>query len=53
MALLLAQYYGEDIRIIGEKSPDYMLYLNLLGCIFPDSRIIHIIRDGRDGAVSG
>ncbi len=53
VGLLLAQYDGKDIRIIGEKSPDNLLYLDLLGRIFPEARILHVIRDGRDGAVSG
>ena len=52
-ALLLSQYDRQDIRFIGEKSPDSILYLPLLGEIFAEARFVHIIRDGRDGAVSG
>ncbi|MDP6819073.1 MAG: sulfotransferase [Alphaproteobacteria bacterium] len=53
VGLLLAQYDGENIRFIGEKSPDNVLYLAMLGRIFPHARFLHAIRDGRDGAVSG
>jgi hypothetical protein len=53
VGLLLAQFDDSDIRIIGEKSPDNVLYLELLGRIFPEARILHVLRDGRDGAVSG
>ncbi len=50
VGLLLAQYDGENIRFIGEKSPDNVLYLAMLGRIFPHARFLHVIRDG---AVSG
>jgi Sulfotransferase family len=38
--------------LAGEKTPDYVRYLPLLGRLFPRSRVIHIIRDGRDVALS-
>jgi hypothetical protein len=38
--------------LAGEKTPDYVRYLQLLGRLFPWSRVIHIIRDGRDVALS-
>ena len=42
-----------DARILGERTPDSIRHLNLLNTLFPRSRIIHVIRDGRDGATSG
>lgn len=36
----------------GDKTPDYCLHLELLGRLLPEARFIHIIRDGRDVAVS-
>ncbi len=42
-----------NIRIIGEKTPDNIRALNLLASIFPHARFVHIVRDGRDCAVSG
>lgn len=42
-----------EIRIIGEKTPDNIRAITLLSSIFPDSRFVHIVRDGRDAAVSG
>ena len=53
VGLLLAQYDGEDIRFIGEKSPDNVLALPILGRVFPQAKFLHLIRDGRDAAISG
>lgn len=36
----------------GEKTPDYVRRLPLLFGLFPSARVIHIIRDGRDVALS-
>ncbi len=36
----------------GEKTPDYVKHLSLLHALFPWSRFVHIIRDGRDVALS-
>ena len=36
----------------GEKTPDYVRRLPLLHQLFPEAKIIHIIRDGRDVALS-
>lgn len=36
----------------GEKTPDYVRRLPLLHELFPSAKIIHIIRDGRDVALS-
>ncbi|HDZ20828.1 hypothetical protein LCGC14_0366630 [marine sediment metagenome] len=39
-------------RIFGDKTPDYLLHLPLLGEVFPEARFIHIVRDPRDVASS-
>jgi hypothetical protein len=39
-------------RIVGDKSPQHTENLNEIYEIYPDARIIHIVRDGRDVAVS-
>lgn len=36
----------------GDKTPIYTDYIPLLKQLFPDARFIHIIRDGRDAALS-
>ena len=39
-------------RWIGDKTPDYTRYLPQLHRLFPTAKIIHIVRDPRDVAVS-
>lgn len=36
----------------GDKTPIYVIHLHLLARLFPDGRFVHIIRDGRDVALS-
>lgn len=36
----------------GEKTPDFVRRLPLLSSLFPDAKFVHIIRDGRDTALS-
>jgi len=36
----------------GDKTPTYSSHVDLLHCIFPGARFIHLIRDGRDVALS-
>jgi hypothetical protein len=36
----------------GEKTPDYVRHLGLLSSLFPWAKAVHIIRDGRDVALS-
>lgn len=38
--------------IWGDKSPSYILYLELLKKDFPQARVIHIVRDVRDYSIS-
>ncbi|MGH3087696.1 MAG: sulfotransferase [Rubrobacteraceae bacterium] len=39
-------------RIVGDKSPQHTENLDEIHEIYPDARILHIVRDGRDVAVS-
>ncbi len=39
-------------RIVGDKSPQHTECLDEIHGIYPDARIVHIVRDGRDVAVS-
>ncbi len=41
-----------DITCIAEKTPEHVLSLDLLGRILPNAHVIHVVRDGRDEAVS-
>lgn len=53
IGLQMAEYgKGNSIRVIGEKTPDNIRALPALRELFPDAKFIHIIRDGRDAAVS-
>ena len=36
----------------GDKTPMYMRHLRLLDELFPDAQYVHLIRDGRDAALS-
>jgi LPS sulfotransferase NodH len=36
----------------GDKTPMYMRHLDLLERLFPDAQYVHLIRDGRDAALS-
>jgi hypothetical protein len=50
---LSAQAQDPSIRLIGEKTPDNVRFFALLESAFPAAKFIHIVRDGRDCAVSG
>ena len=36
----------------GDKTPSYMQQLDLLDRVWPDAQFVHIVRDGRDAALS-
>jgi hypothetical protein len=46
----LARKHGKELG--GEKTPDYVRHLPFLHRLFPWARSVHIIRDGRDVALS-
>ncbi|GIV57792.1 MAG: sulfotransferase [Rhodothermaceae bacterium] len=45
-----ARRHGKPLA--GEKTPDYGRHLPLLNTLFPQARFIHILRDGRNVALS-
>ena len=47
-----AEKHSPDSKIWGDKTPMNTLYLDWIGTVFPRSKFIHIIRDGRDVASS-
>jgi len=40
------------VTCIAEKTPEHVLSLGLLGRLLPEAQVIHVVRDGRDEAVS-
>lgn len=42
----------ENKSLAGEKTPDYVRRVRLLNRLFPDAKLIHLIRDGRNVALS-
>lgn len=50
---LIRQSESKRARAIGEKTPDNSRHFAELGVIFPTAKFVHLVRDGRDCAVSG
>jgi hypothetical protein len=48
----VAERLHPDARRILERSPNHVERLALIGAVYPDSWVIHIVRDGRDVARS-
>jgi hypothetical protein len=48
--LAYARAFGKDLW--GDKTPEYSTEAHILNRMFPDGRFIHLIRDGRDVALS-
>jgi len=50
---IFRHYTREQVVIRwGDKTPLYVQYVPILSKIFPDAQFIHLIRDGRDAALS-
>lgn len=48
LSLLLEQFADKrDVAIVGEKTPNHLLYLSILQRFFPTARFVHIVRDPR------
>ncbi|EKU97437.1 sulfotransferase domain protein [Leptolyngbya sp. PCC 7375] len=46
--LLLDQFRQDrNTQIVGEKTPNHLLYMQILQTFFPNARFIHIVRDPR------
>lgn len=43
---------GPGVRAIGEKTPDNVEHFHQFAALLPNARFLHIVRDGRDCAVS-
>jgi hypothetical protein len=50
--LLRKQSKQTSVRAIGEKTPDNIEHFDELSDLFPKAKFIHVVRDGRDCAVS-
>jgi hypothetical protein len=37
---------------LAERTPEHVTCLDLIGGVYPDARVVHIVRDGRDVALS-
>lgn len=46
--ILQTYAHKQNVSIIGDKAPKYVEYLPILHKIFPNAKIIHLIRDPRD-----
>ena len=44
---------GANVRAVGDRTPEHANTIPVLRHLYPDASFIHVIRDGRDGAVSG
>jgi glycosyltransferase involved in cell wall biosynthesis len=43
---------GSGKSMVGDRTPHYVGYLQEIYELYPDARVIHVIRDGRDVAIS-
>jgi hypothetical protein len=44
----LLQGLGPHAARIVERTPEHVLHLDLIGAVYPDAHVVHIVRDGRD-----
>jgi hypothetical protein len=51
-ALILSTAAGKTAGLWGEKSPGHIFYWQQIRQCFPEAKVVHIVRDGRDVAVS-
>jgi len=50
---MLAKWVSDaSVLCVGDKTPDNLQYFDCLATYFPDAKFVHVIRDGRDVAVS-
>lgn len=56
VCLMIGKWAGQrlgQVTHVGDKSPEHVLNMPVLLELFPQAKFIHVIRDGRDGIVSG
>lgn len=46
------QTLDAPVALLVERTPDHLRVLDLIGAVYPDAAVVHIIRDGRDVARS-
>ena len=44
--------FGDEVRCIGDKTPRYTFHMDYLHKLVPTAKFIHVLRDGRDVAIS-
>ena len=53
IGLSLSRWAGDSpVLCIGDKTPEHVMFMDLLARVVPGARFIHVVRDGRDEAVS-
>ncbi len=53
MALVMGREgMPDEVMALGDKTPNYAVNLGSVHRVLPESRVVHILRDGRDVAVS-
>lgn len=53
IGVCFSRWVGDaPVRCIGDKTPEHSMYLDLLARVVPRSRFVHVVRDGRDEAIS-
>lgn len=52
LGCLAAYGIDDDIHVIAEKTPSNVKYLDAVFALFPQARVLNIVRDGRDVSIS-
>ena len=53
VGLVFSRWIGEgNFKCIAEKTPEHVLSLDVLDHVLPGFKVVHVVRDGRDEAVS-
>lgn len=52
-ALMRRELTASGKRVLGDRTPHYVSHLPEVHSLFPEAKIVHAIRDGRDVAISG
>jgi hypothetical protein len=51
-SVMMQRALPPSVRTVGDKTPRYTLFLDRLWSVFPEAKVVHLIRDGRDVVVS-